>query len=227
MTTPTEPPKLPSSATSLKRLHADLARVAEKHSALNASSARLRDAANAEAAVLQEIGELGSAEIAAMTAWATAGCIGEPPAPDQKQLRALSEKLAAAQAATAAAKGAGKDIDDQIIPLNAQLKELNVAIEIAALDAVQEEMTQSKVEHLHATERYRKATAKVVGLRSHLSQEGRNRIDRGDQDGGRLYLARAEAISGKLPLPGVNQIEVIEAANDWSIRIAVLRKGAA
>src|SRR5712671_2012522 len=108
-------------ATPLEQLHADRAGLASELAGLNTSSARLRETANAEAAVLREIGELGSAEIAAMTAWASSGCVGDPPAPDQKQRRALAEKLSAAQSAAAAAKGAGQDIDHQIGELNHRL----------------------------------------------------------------------------------------------------------
>src|SRR3979411_1314872 len=86
-------------ATVLEQLHADRAGLTGELAGLQASSARLRETANAEAAVLREIGEMGSAEIATMTAWASAGCAGEQPVPDLKQRRALAEKLGAAQSA--------------------------------------------------------------------------------------------------------------------------------
>jgi hypothetical protein len=89
-----EAPSATEPATPLERLHADRAGLASELAGLNASSARLRETGAAEAAVLREIGEMGSAEIAAMTAWASAGCVvGDQPVPDQKQRRALAEKL--------------------------------------------------------------------------------------------------------------------------------------
>jgi DNA repair exonuclease SbcCD ATPase subunit len=210
----------------LEQLHADRAGLTGELTGLQASSARLRETANAEAAVLREIGEMGSAEIAAMTAWASAGCAGEQPAPDLKQRRALAEKLAAAQSAAAAAKGAGQDIDAKIVSINGELADLSRVIEKAALDAMQADFGGLSAQHLAATEALRKISAKLYGLCSYLANEGRNRIDRGDHEAGKAYLARAEALNGiKLPNPGVTQGEIIEAANDWSRRAAALRSG--
>jgi DNA repair exonuclease SbcCD ATPase subunit len=223
---------LPSStiepATPLEQLHADRAGLTGELAALNASSARLHQAANAEAALLAEIGALGSDEISAMKAWASAGCLGDAPAPDQKQRRALAEKLAAAQSAGAAAKGAGQDIDNQIDELNNRLRAVSVQIEKAALDVMQVDFHALNDQHIATTEVIRKITAKLHGLCSYLSNEGRRRIDNGAHEGGKRYLARAEALTSiKLASPGVTQGEIIEAANDWSRRAAALRNGSA
>ena len=81
-------------------------------------------------------------------------------------------------------------------------------------------------QHLAAVEAIRKLTAKMHGLCSYLSNEGRRRIDRGDLEAGKRYLARAEALTSiKLASPGMTQGEIIEAANDWSRRAAALRSG--
>ena len=220
----------PSSETQtlLEQLHSDRARVTGELAALSASSAKLSDAANAEAAVLQEIGELGSVEIAAMTAWASAGCVAaDQPVPDQKQRRALSEKLAAAQSASAAAKGACKDIEDQISELQTQLSEIASTIDTAALDAAQAEFLDLVREHSIAIEHCQKLTALLAGFCNHLSTEGRNRTDRGDAIGGLSYLKRLQALPAKFPVPSISHPEVNEASNNWGIRVAVLRKGAA
>lgn len=212
--------------TALEQLHADRAGLTRELTGLQASSARLRETENAEAAVLREIGEMGSAEIAAMTAWASAGCAGEQPAPDLKQRRALAETLAAAQSAATAAKGAGQGIDHQIGDINRKLAGISQAIEKAALDAMQADFGGLSEQHLAATEALRKLSAKLYGLCSYLANEGRNKIDRGEHEAGKAYLARAEALNGiKLPNPGVTQGEIIEAANDWSRRAAALRSG--
>jgi hypothetical protein len=211
----------------LERLHQARAGLTSELASLNASSARLSETANAEAAVLREIGAMGSAEIVAMTAWASAGCVGDAPAPDQKQRRALAEKLAAAQAAATAAKGAGADIDAKIAELNDRHRIIGGQIEKAALDTMQGEFSNLNDQHLAATEALRRVAAKMLGLCSHLTNEGRRRIDNGDQEGGKRYLARAEALTAiKLASPGVTQGEIIEAANDWSRRAATLRSGA-
>ncbi len=219
---PTEP------ARALEQLHAYFASLAGELAALNTSSARLRETTNAEAAVLREIGEMGSAEIAAMTAWASAGCAGEQPAPDLTQRRALAEKLAAAAAAATSAKAAGTEIDNQISELNSRLRSISIQIEKAALDALQEDFSALNNQHLAAVEAIRKLAAKMHGLCSYLSNEGRRLIDRGDLEAGKRYLARAEALTSiKLANPGVTQGEIIEAANDWSRRAAALNKGTA
>ena len=213
-------------ATALEQLHADRAGLTRELTGLQASSARLRETANAVAAVSAEIGAMGSAEIAAMTAWASAGCVGEQPAPDLKLRRALGEKLAAAQSAAAAAVGAGQDIDAKIANINHELAGISQAIEKATLDAMQAEFRGLGDQHLAATEAIRKLTAKLHGLCSFLSNEGRRRIDRGEHEAGKAYLARAEALTSiKLASPGVTQGEIIEAANDWARRAAALRSG--
>ena len=221
-------PSATEPATPLKRLHADRAGLTSELAALNASSARLHETAASEAAVLAEIGVMGSAEIAAMSGWASGGCVGEPPAPDQKQRRALAEKLAGAQAAATAAKAAGTEIDNQIGELNNRLRAISSQIEKAALDTMQVDFRALNDQHLAATEVIRKIIAKLHGLCSYLSNEGLRRIDRGDHEAGKRYLARAEALTGiKLASPGVTQGEIIEAANDWSRRAAALRTGSA
>ncbi|SDP49409.1 hypothetical protein [Afipia sp. GAS231] len=213
-------------ATPLERLHAERAGLASELAALSASADRLRGTANAEAAVVREIAEMGNAEIAAMTGWASGGCVGDAPAPDQKQRRSLAEKLMAAQSAAAAAKGAGHDIDHQISQRNDQLGIVNRQIEKASLDAMQADFRALTDQHLAAVEVVRSVSARLFGLCSYLSNEGRRRIDRGDTEGGKAYLARAEALTtNKLPSIGVTQGEIIQAANDWSRRAADLRNG--
>jgi hypothetical protein len=213
--------------TALTVLYADRQLIADELAALQASSGRLNQAAASEAVVLREIGEMGSAEIAAMTAWAFAGCVGDPPAPDLKQRRALAEKLATAQSAAAAAKGAGADIDRQIGELNDRLRDIGAQIEKATLDAMQADFHGLNNQHLAATEALRKVSARMLGLCSYLANEGRRRCDHGDQEGGKRYLARAEALNSiKLANPGVTQGEIIEAATDWSRRASTLRSGA-
>jgi hypothetical protein len=215
-------------ATPLERLHAERAGLASELDGLNASAARLGETVASEAAVLREIGDLGNSEIAVMTAWASGGCVGDPPAPDQKQRRALAEKLAAAQAAAAAAKGAGRDVDTKIADINRELAGINQSIEKAALDVMQADFRALNDQHLAAVEVIRKVSAKMHGLCSYLSNEGRRRIDNGDQEAGRVYFSRAEALTGiKLANPGVTQGEIIRAANDWSRRAANLREGPA
>jgi hypothetical protein len=228
MNQPIIPPPLskPALAAALELLHADRAGLAGRLAGLTASSTRLRETANAEAAVLLEIDALTRADAAAMTAWASGGCVGDVPVPDQKQRRALAEKLAAAQAATAAAVGAGQDIDHQIGQLNQQIASASRSIEKAALDVMHTEFNAVREQHAAAMAEGSKLAAKIHGLCSFLSNEGRRLIDRGEHEAGKRLLVRAEAMTAiKIAKPDVSHGEIIEAANDWLRRLAMLRKG--
>lgn len=221
-TQPNEP------ATPLKRLHRDRAGVASDLATLNASSARLRQTVASETAVLQEIGEMGSVEIAAMTAWASGGCVGEPPAPDLTQRRVLAERLSVAQSAAAAAKGAGEDINHRIGELNQQLISVNERIEVAALDALQAEFGIIFDQHRVAVENTRVLTAKLAGLARYFADQGREQIDvRNNGEAGRRYFVRGEALAiNRLTDPGITHVEILEAVAFWAARYAALRKGA-
>jgi hypothetical protein len=222
-------PALPAEpTTALEALRQARAVAAQKLSELNDAAARLREAAAGEAAVLAEIDALAAADVETMKAWASGGCLGEAPKPDQSKRIVLGQQLNAAQASSAAAKGAAADIDQQIGELNDRLRVISDQIEKAALDAMQGEFSNLNAQHLAATEALRRVSARMHGLCSYLSNEGRSRIDKGDQEAGRVYFSRAEALTSiKLANPGVTQGEIIRAANDWSRRAADLRKGPA
>lgn len=212
--------------TPLEQLHHDRSGLTRELASLNASAAKLRATAQAEAAVLQEIGYLGKAEIAATVAWASAGCIGNQPAPDQKHRRALAERLSAAQAASAAAVGAGQDLDHQIGQLNAQLVTLDQMIETAALDLMDAEADQIINEYTELVERENEMTAKLIGLSRYFSDEGRKLTDRGDHQAGRRYFAKASTLSAnKLIEHGATMPMIDAAATAWSKRAAALRRG--
>lgn len=204
LTVSTEP------ATPLEQLRADRAELTDELAALNASSARLRETANAEAAVLAEIGAMGSAEIAAMTAWASTGCAGDPPVPDQKQRRALAEKLSVAQSAAAAAKGAGQDIDHQITQQTERLATINEQIELAIFDQIEREHDDVISEFVGVCERGSELATKISGLALLFRETGNNR--------------RAAVIfATKLPMISTNPNQVQAAADTWGRRIAGMR----
>jgi hypothetical protein len=209
-----EAPSASEPATSLERLHADRAGLVSELAGLNASSSRLRETANAEAAVLREIGEMGTAEIAAMTAWASAGCLGDQPVPDQKERRALAEKLSAAQSAAAAAKGAGQDIDDQIVQRSEQLAAINNQIEVAIFDQVERQHGDVISEYVGVCERASALATQISGLALFFRETGNHK--------------RAAVIfTTKLPAVSTNPTEIKASADIWGRRIASLRKGTA
>jgi hypothetical protein len=214
---PTEP------TTALERLLSDRAGLTRELAVLNASSARLKETAS-EAAVLAEIGAMGSAEIAAMTAWASGGCVGDAPAPDQKQRRALAEKLATAQTAATAAKGAGADIDHQISELNNRLHAIGAQIEQTVWDTLETDHGHIIAQYRAACEHGSQLAAKIHGLASYYGDAGRTLISHGDQDAGGKYLQRASALTNiKLPNPGVSRHEIEAAALEWGRRAAALK----
>ncbi|SHN86924.1 hypothetical protein [Bradyrhizobium erythrophlei] len=216
----------PQPATPLERLHAERASLARELDGLNAGVARLRETANAEAAVRAELDELGRIETGAMLKWATEGCHGEAPRSDQQTRIRLAQKLNAAQAAAAAAKGAGADIHQKIAALNDRLRSISAQIEQAIFDKME-------TEHGHVITQYRanceqgsKLAAQIHGLASFYGDAGRTLISRGDQDAGTMYLQRASALTNiKLPNPGVNRHEIEAAASNWGRRAAALRSG--
>lgn len=213
-------------ATPLERLHADRAGLTSELAGLNASAASLNQSVASDAAVRAELDALSNAEINAMLKWSE-GCHGEAPRPDQQARIRLAQKLNAIQAGSNAAKGAVVVIDQQIAALNERLRAIDAQIEQAALDAMQATLTDIRAEHLAAIELVRKSSAKLLGACSYMTNVGRRMIDHGDVEGGKRYLAKAEAMNAiKLPTVGVTQGEIIEAANDWSRRISKHRAGA-
>lgn len=227
MATPATKSQTPATepTTALEQLRGDRAELTQRLAQISATRARLRAAGLAEAAVIEEIGTLGKSEIQAVTAWATAGGVGDPPAPDAGKRRTLATKLAGAQAAAAAATGSLADLDHQIRELTAQLADAERAIERAALDIAAREFSEIQEQHAATMAEGGKLAARMHGLCSYLSNNGRTLIDRGDQEGGRAYLARAEAMTAiKLPQGGVSQHEIFAAAETWARRIATLRR---
>lgn len=213
--------------TALEHLHSRLAGLTETLAVLTAASAKLRATAFVEASVIEEIGELGRAEIAKTTEWAKAGCVGDQPVPDQQRRRELAEKLASAQAATANASGSLYDLDHQARQLNEEIAAVNLSIEKAALDLLQIEFGELREQYATAMAQGSKLAAKLHGMCSFLSNEGRRLTDRGDREASRKYFARAGAMTAiRLPLPDVSQHEIFAAAEHWARRAATLRKGA-
>jgi hypothetical protein len=224
----TRPPALPTDkrVRPLVLLHRERTVIMGELAVLNASAARLRQAENAEAAVHREFADLSSSEIDAVANWARSP-VGKPPPPDQKLRRALADKLAAAQSATAAAKGVAQDIRQHTAELNQRLITVNLEIEVAVLDAVELEFADVCRQNADVADLLRNSNLRIFGLCSFLSTEGR-RLNGTDTEAGKQYLARAEALTAaanKLPKPGVSQVEIAVAANEWGRHVADLRKG--
>ncbi|THD53028.1 MAG: hypothetical protein E8A46_11680 [Bradyrhizobium sp.] len=91
---------------------------------------------------MAEIDTMGAAEIAGMTKWATGGCIGDAPRPDQNKRIMLGQKLNAAQAAATAARGAGADLDLKIAEVNERLRIVAEQIDLAIFDKMEAEHGQ-------------------------------------------------------------------------------------
>ena len=161
-----------------------------------------------------------------MLKWATEGCHGEAPHSDQQTRIRLAQKLNAAQAAAAAAKSAGADIDQKIAGLNDKLRTIGAQIDQAIFDKMETEHGHVIAEYRANCEHGSKLAAKIHGLASYFGDTGRTIISRGDQDAGTTYLQRASALTNiKLPSPGVTRHEIEAAAHDWGRRVATLRAG--
>jgi len=194
---------------------------------LTRAAARLREADAAEASALAEINAMAAADIASMTKWATEGCHGSAPRPDQQKRIVLGQQLSAAQAAATVAKAAGADVDQKIAQLNDQLHAISGQLEQAIFDTIEVEHGHIIAQYRAACEQGSKLSAKIHGLASFYGDTGRTLIDRGDQAAGATYLQRASALTNiKLPNPGVSRLEIEAAALEWSRRAATLRSGA-
>ena len=222
LTPPTEP------ATPLQRAIQSRTLVTDEIARLTGISARLTAEANGEAALLTQLADLGKAETAEMQAWANAGATTAAPAAKSAERQSIATKLAASRAKADAARATIADIDGQIAEQNRHLRTIGDLIEKASLEVLQEDFSALHDQHLAAVEVLRKVTAKMHGLCSYLSNQGRRLIDSGNIEGGKYYLARAETLTGiKLASPGVTQGEIIQAAGNWSNRAAALRSGSA
>lgn len=201
-------------ATALEQLHADRAGLTRELAGLQASSARLRETATSEAAVLAEIEELGRIEIAQMTKWAREGCHGDAPRSDQQKRIVLGQKLNAAQSAAAAATGAGQDIGHQIVQQTERLATINAEIEQAIFDLIEHEHGDVISEYVGVCERGSQLATQITGLALFYRETGNNQ--------------RAAVIfSTKLPVVSTNPREVQLAADAWGRRAAALRSGSA
>jgi hypothetical protein len=224
----TKPLTATEPATPLQALHQARAGVVESVKRLTGISARLHAEAAAGASLIDELAKLAETETAEMRAWADSSCQGPAPKGKTAERQAIATKMAATNATAAAASKTLGEVDAQIAELNDRHRTIAAQIEKAALDGLHDEFRALSDQHLAAIEVVRKLSARLLGLCSYLTNEGRRRLDRGDQEGGKAYLARAEALTSiKLANPGNTQFEIIEAANDWARRAAALNKGPA
>lgn len=226
----TAKPLIPATepASPLERLHADRAGLTSEGGRLAGVLTRLQAEAAAGASLDAELAKLAAAETDDMKVWAAGGCVGAAPKGKQTERQAIALKMAGTNAAAAAATAAMHDVNHQINQINDKLRDIGAQIERAALDQMQAELDDIRAEHLAAIERVRKSSAKMFGMCTFLSNEGRRLIDHGDVEGGKRYFARAEKLNElKLPSSGVTQGEIIQAASNWSTRAAALRSGSA
>jgi hypothetical protein len=226
--TATKPTQLATEpATPLERLHHERAGLTDEATRLAGVLTRLKREAAAGSALSDELAKLSAVETDEMKVWAAGGCVGAAPKGKQTERQAIAVKMAGTNAAAAAAMAAMHDVDDQIKRVNTELANISAKIEGAALDAMQAELADIRIDHAAAIEQARKFSVLIFGLCSFLSNEGRRKIDNGDVEAGKRWLARAEQMSAvKIPLPSLSQLEIIRAAEDWSRRAAILRAGA-
>jgi hypothetical protein len=201
-------------ATPLERALHDRKRVTDALADLNRAAAKLRETGAAEASVLAEIDALAAADVLSMKEWASGGCLGEAPRSDQQKRIVLGQKLNAAQAAAAAAKGAGADIDQQIVQLSDRLRSIGDEIERAVFDLVGSEHSEVIAEYTKVCERAGQLAAKISGLAMYY------------RDAGHLQQAAVIAAT-KLANPGTNRLEIMAEADAWGRRITALRRGPA
>jgi hypothetical protein len=92
-------------------------------------------------------------------------------------------------------------------------------IETAALDLMDAEADTIISEYTGLTEAANSLTAKLIGLRAYLAEQGRKLTDRGDHEAGRRYFNRASTLAAvKLLESGATAPQIEAAMQSWSQR---------
>ena len=209
----------------LVALRAERTGLSAELSNLQAASATLRRADDAETAAIAAIAEATRAEVGATTEWALGGCKGAQPVSDQDQRLQLALRLSDARAATLAAKISVTDIDQEQRQVSEQLHAVDRQIDQAIMDVLQQEQAVAIAEYRGLAERAQQLGARILGLAAFLGERGRQ-LTASNDPAGAQYLARVSRLAEtKLPEFGCTRIEISIAAGNWAERAAALRSG--
>ena len=216
----------PSPADQLAALKIERADLRKEAARLTGIRSRLNEAENGEREALAAIGELGKAEIAAMTRWASEGAVGDPPAVDHEERAALAKQLAAAQAASAAAKGAAVDLDKQRGTIEQRQRDLASEIQSLAFTVIGDEHAAALADLAALATQASRLVAKIRAQGLWFGFEGRRFQSIGQHDTAMEFFRRAEALrKATLPevLPTIGEVDL--AQRDWAERFHSLLQG--
>ena len=198
-----------------------------KIASLTASRSKLQALAHVEANAGRELEAATQSDTAALTAWATAGCIGEQPTVDLQQRRVLAENLVSARASAAAATGSIQDVDFELGEVQTQSASLATLIEAAALDITEIEFHKDRADYADLMRAGGIIGARLQGYRAFLAEQGRTLVERREPQAGQKYLARAERLmlGIAIPKPDFAQHDLFAASAQWGRRVKALCKG--
>jgi hypothetical protein len=208
----------------LAALKAERAGLQARIAGLAGARRRLGEAEEAERAATAALGALSAAEVAAASAWAAQGAVGAAPVPDAAKRQELAGRLATAEAASRAARGACASLDTEMALIRAEVAAVEASIEAAALDVLELERQATLAELIKVAAR---AGHLIARLRAHsfsLGERGRHLRDNNDPSGAHRYFVEAERLAGQqLPdlTPSAGDIDM--ARKEWLARFEGLR----
>jgi len=187
----------------------DLETLKAQRSALNGAVVRLqgernrlREAETAETEALKAIGELGRDEVDVIRAWASSGSPSPAPRGDPERRAALTRDLVVAEAASAAARGAGAGVDKELVDITREAANLAEQIEMAAVAEMIDRFGTELADVQAGAAELRSAMARVLAISVALFERADRHEDHGRVDAA-MRLRRAAQ-----PLLGAVKIDV-------------------
>ena len=211
------------SESHLADLKSRRAALAERLAALHDTRDRLRAAEQDETDALQAIGAIDAAERLAMAAWAEAGGHGNGPALDHDARTTATRRLAIAQAKAAAARGAGRDVEAQIVATTAEGADVAAQIERAALADLVEQFDTERAGLATLATEVRERVGRTFGCAQLIREHADAHRDAGRAGEARALYAMLEQLGAVPPLDFVPSVgEVAAGLPAWASRYGEL-----
>ncbi len=192
---------------------------------LSAERDRLRTAEGAEREARAALDALGREEVAAARAWASEGAPGNAPAVDGTKRAKLTAALVTAEAASAAARGAGAGIDAELADAQQDVVRTGRQIEAVALDTLSAEFLTRWGAIVERAAGFREEIAGALAALSYLRALAEDRAIHGREGDAVALHRRAEPLSRNLGLdlmPTVGETNAHVPA--WAARFADLTR---
>jgi len=214
----------------LDRRNSDLESLRAHRGALNgrlvrlqAERTRLRAAEDAETEALAAIGELGRDEVTAVREWASTAVAGPAPKGDPERRAALTRDLVVAEAASAAARGAGAGVDQELADITREAANLAEQIERAAVVEVVDQFQAKWAEIREDAARLRSEIARALAISVALFEQADRHEDHGRADAAMRIRRAVQPLLGAVKIdvgPTNGEVHAFSAA--WAEHFAEL-----